>query len=329
MMLQREIRMEEALQLLAQSREIKWSYPTSMGRPVRWDAPEEWVHQMTNRKQSFVDAAIFLADNKEEDKATEMAGNTWRLWVLSGDIPNGRQFLAQILDKTRGKTTHARALALYGDGLLAFRQGKLGESETQSQEALDIAVKIQNDEAGGFAHLGLSRVAFEEGDYQRARSHAVKARDLLSEMAPAFGQAPLFMHAQSMRMLREYDDASMLFNDSVDLNRRIGDKGMVFAELCNLGRVEIHRGNVDIAEECFNEAEQLARSTDQYDQATTLFNRAAIAYLRGNRANAQSLLDKTHAVMKESAIEFGPDDKFDLDWLSEKLAESSGSRTAG
>ena len=315
--------LEEALQLLAQTRQIHWSFPTSQGRPVKWDAPEDWVREIVGKKQAIVEAARFLVDYGEYDMAMELAANAWRLWILSRDIEQGRQFLAEVLDKSPGKISRARPLALYGVGLLAFRRGRLEESEKRNQEALAIAEQTKDLEGLGLAHLGLSRIAFEQRDFERAQSHAVKARELLKGLAPEYGQAPLFLHAQSVRMLRDYEAASSLFEQSLALNRRIEDKGMVMAELTNLGRVEIHRGNSDIAEQYFNEAEKIAGTSDTYDIAMSLINKAALAFLRGDPATAQSLLSQSKTPLKESGIELGPDDKYDIDWLTQKIEENS------
>ncbi len=111
---QHEMTMEAALQLLAQFRQMHWSFPTSQGRPARWDAPEDWVRDIVGKKQAIVQAARFLVDLGEYDMATELAANAWRLWILSRDIEQGRQFLAEVLDKNHGKISRARSLALYG-----------------------------------------------------------------------------------------------------------------------------------------------------------------------------------------------------------------------
>ncbi len=325
-MRQHEMTREKALQLLALSCQIEWSFPTSQGPPVRDDG-EDRIQQVLQKKQSFVEAARFLLENGEDDMSAELAANAWRLWLLSGkDIEQGRQFLAQVLDKNVGKISRARSLALYGDGLLAYRRGKLEESDKRNQEALNIAEKVRDKEARGLAHLGLSRISFEEEGYEEARLHAVKARELLSGLTPAFGQAPLFLHASSVRMLGDYDQASSLFKQSVELNRRLDDVGMVTAELYNLGRVEIHRGNVDAADQCFDEAEKLAGPLEGYDLAMSLFNKAAVAFLKGDHSRAQSLLTRSKTTLKESGINPIPDDKFDFDWLTGKLEEANRTR---
>ena len=65
------------------------------------------------------------------------------------------------------------------------------------------------------------------------------------------------MQAQGTRFTGDFEQAAALFEESLALNRRIGDLGMVGVELHNLGHVEIHRGNIDQAERYFVECEPL------------------------------------------------------------------------
>lgn len=311
---------QEADCLVALSREARWSYPTSQGRPVKWDKREEWVERLVREQGSFADAARVLIDNGRDDLAVEVAANVWRLWILSRDDAGGRQFLATILEKT-GKGSRARALALYGDGLFAFRLGKIGESRKRNEATLRIAEQVKDHEAETLAHLGLSRVDFEEGNYQSALFHASKARKLSHGLDLSLGQAPLFMEAQSRRMLGNYNEAASLFRQSVELNRKIGDIGMVVAEFTNLGFVEVHLGNTDSAESSFNESEKLApKLTDPYSQAMSLLTKGAVAFLKGDHAQARSLLAQSEKALKESGLKPGPDDGFEIDWLKSQTS---------
>src|SRR5437879_12823446 len=96
-------------------------------------------------------------------------------------------------------------LALYGNGLFMFHQRKLEESQKYNQEALEIAEKINDREALALASLGLSRVAYEQGNYVEARSLAAKALELTRGLDPSLRQAPLFMDALPRPNLADYD----------------------------------------------------------------------------------------------------------------------------
>jgi tetratricopeptide (TPR) repeat protein len=110
-------------------------------------------------------------------------------------------------------------------------QGAREDSRERSEESLEAAHMVQDPEALALAHLGLSRVAFLDGDYERARSLAAQAREFAQALDPALGQAPLHMYAQSTRFTGDYEQAAALFEESLALNRRLHDVGMVGVEL--------------------------------------------------------------------------------------------------
>ncbi len=173
------------------------------------------------------------------------------------------------------------------------------------------------------AYLALSRVAFEDGDYAQSLTLAVKAREFARNLDPAMGQAPLFLHAQATRLTGDYDQAAALFDQSLDLNRKIHDQGMVRAELQNLGFVELHRGNRDKALRCFSELERLGSANDPYSTAIAKVNQAVIAFLQGKKDESHALLQGAQSIFKEATIDPGADDQFEIDWLHQQLTKIS------
>lgn len=243
----------------------------------------------------------------------------WRLWRVARDVDGGRTFLASILDKGEKRPSRTRSLALYGDALLAFLQGKIEESRQRSQAALDAALIANDPEALTLAYLAMSRVAFEDGDYPKSLGLAVKARESARNQDPALGQAPLLLHASATRMTGNYDQAAALFEQSLTLNRRIRDQGMVVAELQNLGLVEFHRGNFETAERYFAESERLGPSDDPYSRAMAGLYAAFMAFGWGNKNESRSLLQRAQSILKEAKMNAGPDDQFEIDWLVGQL----------
>ena len=311
---------EKARHFLTLSRELHWDFPSSQGTPIiKGHATSQRVEQAAQERESYANAARVLFDEGDVEGAVGIASNAWRLWVVARDVAGGRAFLAAVLDKGEKKPSRARSLALYGDALLAFRQVKIEESRQRSRAALDAALVVNDPEALTLAYLALSRVTIEDGDYAQALSLAVKAREFARGLDPAMGQAPMFLHAQATRMTGDYDRAAALFEQSLDLNRKINDQGMVFAELQNLGWVEVHRGNIDKAERCFNESEKIGSASDPYSSAMTILSQAFIAFGRGNKGMSRTLLERAQSMFKEAKIDPGPDDQFEINWLQRQL----------
>jgi len=196
-----EMTSEEARQFLALSCEAHWTFPSSQGTPIiNGQASSQWVDQAVKERESYVNAVRFLLKNGYEEAAIEIASNIWRLWIVVRDLSGGRAFLAAVLDARDKKPSRARSLSLYGDALLAFKQGKIEESRRMSQAALDAALVVNDREALTLAYLAMSRVAFEDGDYAQSLTLAIKSREFARSLEPAMGQAPLFLHAPATRM---------------------------------------------------------------------------------------------------------------------------------
>ena len=281
----------------------------------------EWMDQLVPKRGSFTNAIEVLVRSGLEDEAVEIGANVWRLWIMARDIAGGQKFLDSVLDTTKKKPSRNRALALYGSGLFAFHQRKLEDSLQKSHEALEIAEKINDREALALGNLGLSRVFYEQGNYEEARSLATKALEPTRGLDPALEQAPLFMKALSTRMLGDYDTAADLFRRSVELNRSIGDKGMVTAELQNLGFVEAHQGNFDLAEKHFTEAERLGSSEDLYGAAMVQLQKGIVAFGRKDLDRARQLLEESQTMLGKVGLDPGPDDKFEFEWLEQHLRQ--------
>lgn len=157
--------------------------------------------------------------------------------------------------------------------------------------------------------------------YALSLALAVKARESAHDLDPAMGQAPLFLHASALT--GDYDQVAALLRQSVDLNRKIGDQGMVAAELQNLAFVETHRGNVDVAERCLAKCEKLGSATDPYGIAMTSLTWAMVAFARGDKNRSQTLLQHAKSIPEEAKIDAGPDDQFEFNWLQGLLERNS------
>jgi tetratricopeptide (TPR) repeat protein len=316
---------EKARHLLAESRRLHWAFPSSQGTPIiRGDPASQLVENAAQERESYANAARVLLANGDEERAVELAANAWRLWMVARDLKGGRAFLSLILDKGGKKPSRARSLGLYGDSLFAHLQGRVEESRGRSQAVLDTALVVNDPEALTLAYLGLARVAVENGNNAQALSLALKARESARGLDPALGQAPLFLHAQSTRLLGDYDKAADLFEQSLALNRRINDQGMVAAELQNLGFVELHRGILEHAKRCFTEFEQLGAQLgfvkDPYFAGMNMFAQAYFVYAEsGEKDRSQTLFQRAQDIFREAKITPGPDDQFEINWIQEQL----------
>lgn len=300
---------KEAERLLELAREAKLTGPETA----------TWLERLAPEREQLVEAARFLAEHGREEAGVELAANVWRLWHLSGELAEGRDVLAAVLDVPEAMPSRARALALYADGALAFRQGAMTESRARNEAALETARAVEDREAEALAFVGLSRVAFRERDYARVRSLAAEARELTRDLDPAAGAAPLHMLAAGTRLAGDYQEAVELYTESLELAQRLGDDRTVGMELHNIGHIELHRGNVGAAERCFAELTAIRNQGDPYEAAMTQLNQAALAFARAEPDRATEQLGQMQSILDAAGIVLDPDDAFEVDWLRAQL----------
>jgi tetratricopeptide (TPR) repeat protein len=270
-------------------------------------------------REHIATAIAAAAQRGDIEAALAAAANVWRLWSLSGDLAGGRAVLASVLDYPGApRPSRDRGLALYADGLLAFRAGDERASGARNNAALAIARQLGDRELEALALTGLARVALRAGEYDRVCELAARARTL----APPDGAAavpPLHLLAAGTRLRGQHDAARELYLESLALNRRLGDTRMVGVELHNLGYVELHRGAAASALAFFDECSLVrAVSSDPYDQAMEHLNRAARAHIRGVAGGDD--LAAAERLLAAAGITLDPDDRYELDWLRSALS---------
>jgi hypothetical protein len=194
-------------------------------------ASAQWVERLTPERPRLAEAVRLFGAQGRHEEAAELGASVWRLWLFSGEIAEARELLAAALDDGEQRPSRARALALYGDGVLAFRAGQQSESRARNEAALETARAVGDPEVEALALVGLSRVALRDGDYVHVRELAQQARGLARDLDPTADVALLHLEAAGTRLAGDLDRAVGLYVESLALNRRLGGDRMVAVEL--------------------------------------------------------------------------------------------------
>ena len=299
--------------LLALARQAEFTGP----------AAGEWIDRLAPRRAALLQSVRKLAGSGQLEAAVELASRTYRLFLMLDDAGTGRAMLAAALDTPAPAPTAARALALYGDGMLAFRQGDQHASRARNEEALDTARQAGDRGAEALALVGLSRVALRDGDYSQVQTLAREALDLARTIDDSAQAAPLHLLAAGTRLGGDFEAAAALYLESLALSRKLGDLRGVAMELHNLGHVQLHRGRPQDAERLFKECDPMRNRDDPYEVAMSLLDEAALAFHRGDRTAAEDLLGQTTSTLDAAGIVLDPDDRFELAWLKSRLSTQS------
>lgn len=229
--------------------------------------------------------------------------------ATSGDLAAARAILAEALGQC--PPSAARARLLYADGRFAFRQGRQDESRLANEEALDLARTVKDATGEALALVGLSRVAFRDGEYARVIELAQSAR-AIDDRTPA----PLHLEAAGNRLAGNLVAARALYEESLRRNR---GTAMASVELHNLLHVELHLGEIESARERFAELERQREAGNAYNKAMRSLNLAALAHVDGDDHAARAHLEACVSTLSNDGVALDPDDQYEVDRLRDEL----------
>jgi tetratricopeptide (TPR) repeat protein len=272
-------------------------------------------------REAVSDAVRAFVEAGEPAAALELVGRAWRIWFSRGELDEGSAVAATALAAPGAETFPVwRVRALYADGVFAFRSGDQPRSLARNEEALQVARETDDVRGECDALTGLARIALRDGRYDDVVALARQARERARAVSDAEAEAaPLHLHAAGVRLQQDYAAARELYLESLDLNSSLGNATAVAMEQHNLGWVELHLGNVDGAEARFRERDARAVN-DAYGDAWSSLNWSAVAAARGETEEAKRLLASGQQALEKLGVALDPDDRSELDWLSEQIA---------
>ncbi|HKY54613.1 MAG TPA: AAA family ATPase, partial [Anaerolineales bacterium] len=145
------------------------------------------------------------------------------------------------------------------------------DGEQAAQEAFQIFSQEVNDSFGlGIAYMNMARVASKKGDENERDRYIGKLKEMARKMPKSF-QSSMFILAMGMdeRMRGNYETARKIFEEGLELFRRLRSKNFVLVMKSELGHVERQTGNL-------TQARAIYRDTIKGWQ--DLGNRSAVAH---------------------------------------------------
>lgn len=299
---------EKALSLLALAEDAE--------RGLSGPESARWIENLEARVGDLRAAADWFLQHGEPDRALRLAAALTTFWREGQRLAEGRVWMESILHAPAAEVpSAARARALYGAGMLAFKQGDQDASRARNQESLRIARAADDWPTQVLALVGLARVALREGDMAAVREHAESARTKARDMRDRQSETrPLHMLAAASRMEGDLGRARELYQESLELNRELGDERMVSVELLNLGYVEKSLGELGSAEDRFRESMELSRGRGDAAMIWELLvGLGTLAAALGDLERAASLLAAGQARFDAAGAVLDPDDQPEFD----------------
>jgi non-specific serine/threonine protein kinase len=195
--------------------------------------------------------------------------------------------------------------------VMQFRCGETESCRTTSHEALALARAAGDPVTTTGALCSLARVGLRTQDFalvQRVCSEAMSVAD--AAQRPELQRLPLHCLAEGTRLSGDLAGARPLYQQSIDLNLRLGNDAMVAMERSNLAALETADGNPAVARELLRLSLTALRGLgDRYLLPYALLNMAGVILSEGDAHRAARLLAAADAMFQASGAAIDPADQ--------------------
>ncbi|HEX5504771.1 MAG TPA: tetratricopeptide repeat protein, partial [Thermomicrobiales bacterium] len=288
----------------ARARHLDYFMALAEEAAPRLTGPDQaaWLDRLEREHANFRAALGWALDSGAAETGLRLAGALHWFWYTRGYFAEGRGWLERALAAPGAAPDGARARALTGAGMLAWRQGDHAPAEARLREAATFC-QARGDGAGNaYALHYLAHVLEARGAYAPA------TRLLEESLARYRAAGDRWGLAQTLNCLgaayhRAGDDAraTPLLEEALALGRADGDQDDTANALRLLGLVAYGRGDDDAAAALLEESLASFRAVgDRRGIALTLESLGAMALRRGEADRATALYRESLAVCRAS-----------------------------
>ena len=195
----------------------------------------------------------------------------------------------------------------------AFHRDDREASLQAAEAALALARDRDDPRLELDALIAHARLALRALDFPAMEQHCRDAMAAAERTGdPRSRVMPLHMRAEATRLQGDTAAARALYDESIALNRSLGEEGMVGVELHNIAYVDKADGDYDTAQERFLEALAITRRRTGGMVVPCLLGLGAVAACRGDGVRAGRLIAAAEAAMAAAGEVPDPADEPEL-----------------
>ena len=256
---------------------------------------------------------------EEYEIALRIAGAIWRFWQIHGHIEEGAKWMREILSRSTGLNSIARAKALWGAGWLGMVMGTLEQARAYFEEGAQLSRQLGNQRYLGLSLHGIGAVARGQGDFSRSRSAFEESLPLFQLLKNTEDVAWTFEHLGATALDQgEFKQATDYLQQGLALFRELDQRWPHAEALTFLGHAALQQADYTLARQRYEEARIIYQELDDRPNVATL-NTCIGAALFGKGEREQAInLYKENLILLHSLNSY-----WGMVWGVERLAEAA------
>ena len=278
-----------------------------------------WMRALDEEHDNLRAALQWALENNEVDSALRIAGAVWRFWQIRGYVEEGSGWMKEILARSAGQVTLARAKALWGAGWLGMVMGSLSQSRRYFEEGAMIARELDDRRYLGLSLHGIGAVARAQGDFERSRAAFQESLPLFQSLDNAEDVAWTYEHL-GVTAIEQADlgQANTYLSEALDLFKDLDQRWPCAEALTFLGHAALQQGEYGIAAKRYHEALLIYEELDDRPNIVTINSYIGATFF------GLGDVKKAVKIYKENLVlSYELRDHWGFAWGVERLAEAA------
>jgi predicted ATPase/class 3 adenylate cyclase len=259
-----------------------------------------WFDRLEREHDNLRAALGWFLEAGQLEPGLWLAGMLLEFWTVRGYFSEGRRWLEQLLAQPT-EPTPARARALLGAGVLAYRQADYQIASERFSAAQEIFRECGDQCGVADVLINMGELAHAQDDHARARACFEESLALYRALADTQGVARTLNGLGAVaRNHGDYATARALVEESLALYRELDNKVGVAWALYRLGILAYHQGHAALERACYEESLVIRRELgDKWGMAYSLLNLGYAAANQGRYALAQARYEESLTLCQE------------------------------
>jgi predicted ATPase/DNA-binding XRE family transcriptional regulator len=229
---------------------------------LRGPDQQNWQQRLEQESENVRAALDWAIAQTDGELGLRLAGALWRFWYQRGALSEGRYWLERALATTKpAGPAPARALALYGSGVLAFGQGSYAQARDFLQSALEMSQTLGDQHGMAQVLNNLGGIARMEGDYLLATALYEEGLGCYRALGDQHGISVLLGNLAALAWEQgAYEQAQRLAEESLALEQALGNQTGAAITMEGLGLIALDQGDITRAQRWFENALEIGRA---------------------------------------------------------------------